>query len=94
MEENKDGLIEFFRFMALGSMFGLVDTEKCRNALLKAVKDKDYEGLSEVMGVTIDTSRKAVDAINEVLAKQAEEQGVSVEEMIDALFVGNGNAMT
>ena len=94
MEENKDGLIEFFRFMAFGSMFGLVDTEKCRNALLKAVKDKDYEGLSEVMGATIDTSRKAVEAINEIIAKQVEEHGVSVEEMIDALFVGNGNAMT
>jgi len=82
MEENKDGLMEFFNLFT----FGLVDTEKCRNALLKALKDKDYEGLSEAMGVTIDSSRKAVDAINEILTRLAEEHGVSVEEMIDSLL--------
>jgi len=94
MEDDKDSLMKFFEFMTLSFMFDFVDTGKCRNALLKALKDKDYEGLSEVMSTTIDTSRKAVDSIREILAKQAEEHGVNVEEMIDALFVGNGTAIT
>ena len=88
MEENKDGLIEFFGLMVFGSMFSLVDTDKCRNALLKALKDKDYEGLSEVMGATIDTSRKAIDAINEALARQTEEHSVSINEIINNLCIG------
>jgi hypothetical protein len=83
--------MKFFGLMILGFMFGLdtAGTNRCRKALLKAVKDKDYEGLSELMGATIDTSQKAVDAINEVLVRQAAEHGVSVEEMVDSLFVGN-----
>ena len=86
MEENKDNLMEFFGLMTLGFIFGynIPGTDK-RDSLMKAIKDKDYEGLSELTGISIDTCKKAVDSIRNVLAKQAEEQGITIEELIDNL---------
>ena len=78
--------MEFFGLMTLWFIFGYnipgIDKE---DALIKAIKDKDYGGLSELTGINIDTCQKAVDSIRNVLIKQAEEQGITIEELIDNL---------
>lgn len=86
MEENKDALMDFFGLMMLGFIFGhnIPGTDK-EDALIKAIKDKDCGGLSELTGISIDTCQKTVDSIRNVLAKQAEEQGITIEELIENL---------
>lgn len=86
MKRNKDALIDFFGLMMLGFIFehNISGTDK-EDALMKAIKDKDCGGLSELTGISIDTCQKAVDSIRNVLTKQAEEQGITIEELIDNL---------
>ena len=80
MEENKSDLTEYFSHMIFDYMFSpsMFNTDKPRNILMKAIKEKDYKDLSELVGDDIEIAKKAVDAINELLAKQAEEHGISV----------------
>ena len=87
MEENKSGLMEYFGLMILNYMFShsIFNTDKPRDILTKAIKDKDYKGLSEFVGGDMKSAKKAVDAINELLAKYAEEQDVSVDELLNNL---------
>lgn len=86
MEENKDNLMDFFGLMMLGFIFkhNISGTDK-EDALIKAIKDKDCGSLSELTGISIDTCQKAVDSIRNILAKQAEEQGITIKEFIDNL---------
>lgn len=86
MEGNKDALMDFFGLMMLGFVFGhnISGTDK-EDALIKAIKDKECEGLSELTGIDIDTCQKAVDSIRNVLTKQAEEQGITINELFDNL---------
>lgn len=85
MEENKNDLTEYFSHMILDYMFShsMFNTDKPRNILMKAIKEKDYKGLSELVGGDIEITKKAVDAINELLNKQAEEHGISVDKLLN-----------
>lgn len=87
VEENKSGLMEYFGLMILGYMFShsIFNTDEPRNILMKAIKEKDYKGLSELVGGDVESTKKAVDAINELLAKQAEEHGINVDELLNNL---------
>lgn len=87
MEENKSGLMEYFGLMILGCMFvhSMFNTDKPRNILIQAIKEKDYKGLSELVGGDMESAKKAIDAINELLAKQAEEHGISADELLNNL---------
>lgn len=86
MEENKDNLMEFFGLMILGFIFGHnISGTDIEDALIKAIKDKDCGSLSELTGISIDTCQKTVDSIRNVLTKQAEEQGITINELFDNL---------
>lgn len=85
MEDRKDNLMECFMMLGFVSGNSLPDTDNCRNTMIEAVKNRNYGGLSNLMGITIDTCQRAVDSIRNVLAKQAEEQGITIEELIENL---------
>lgn len=73
--------------MMLESVFGnnLLNADKCKNTLIKAMKDKNYEDLSELTGTTIEDCKKAINSIKNILTKQAEEQGITFEKLVNNL---------
>lgn len=78
--------MDFYGLMILGFIFGYnIHGADKEDALIKSIKNKDCRGLSKLTGISIDTCQKAVDFIRNVLAKQAEEQNITIEELINNL---------
>lgn len=77
-------------FLILSKMFGFnpnQDTDKCRDLLEKAIKgNKDVtKQLAELIGCDEASVEKAINSLRETVAKQAKENGVSVETMFDMM---------
>ena len=78
----KEGKYTFNNFFQI-----LSNTDKCRDLLWMALEGKNgsEKELSEVIGAPKESVEKAIENLKEMLVKQAEENGVTLKELINNL---------
>ena len=86
---EKDNVRNIFSMNMLHLMFGwnIQEADKLNKLLVNALRnDEHIRELSESLGSPYEVTQNAILSLRDILKRKAEEQGVSMEDVMESMF--------